>query len=129
GPVLEGPARASAHVCQAASCLSAGSDRVLDALTDRVEEAGLGECAVQRGACVGLCVAGPLVEIPQTGRLFEHVGEEALDGLVEALRDVTPDAAAAPRAPFFARQVRVATANHRPGGPEDLADSRAHHAY
>jgi bidirectional [NiFe] hydrogenase diaphorase subunit len=127
--VPEGPARASAHVCQAASCLSAGSDRMLDALTDRVTEAGLGDVAVKRVGCLGLCVAGPLVEIPQTGRLFEHVGEDGLDELVGALREVAPGAAAVPRAPFFARQVRVATENSGRVDPEDLDDYRANQGY
>ena len=129
GTVPEVPARASAHVCQAASCLSAGSDQVLDALTDRVTEAGLGDVAVKRVGCLGLCVAGPLVEIPQTGRLFEHVGEDGLDSLVEALRELTPGAAAAARAPFFTRQVRVATENSGRVDPEDLDDYRANHGY
>ncbi|HKQ01063.1 MAG TPA: (2Fe-2S) ferredoxin domain-containing protein, partial [Actinomycetes bacterium] len=66
GVVPTGPARASAHVCQAASCLSASSDQVLDALVDQVTEAGLTDVAVKRVGCLGLCAAGPLVEVPET---------------------------------------------------------------
>jgi hypothetical protein len=63
--VPTGPVRASAHVCQAASCLSAQSDQVFDALAERVAEAGLSDVAVKRVGCLGLCAAGPLVEIPR----------------------------------------------------------------
>jgi bidirectional [NiFe] hydrogenase diaphorase subunit len=129
GPVLEGPARASAHVCQAASCLSARSDQVLDALVERVTQAGFADVAVKRVGCLGLCAAGPLVEVPQTGQLFENVRADDLGDLVEALRTVSPGAAPVPRAPFFARQVRVATENSGRVDPEDLDDYRANQGY
>jgi len=129
GPVLEGPARASAHVCQAASCLSARSDQVFEALADRVTEAGFTDVAVKRVGCLGLCAAGPLVEVPETGRLFENVRADDLGDLVEALRTVAPGAAPVPRAPFFARQVRVATENSGRVDPEDLDDYRANQGY
>jgi len=108
-PVLEGPARASAHVCQAASCLSASSDQIFDALAERVTEAGLTDVAVKRVGCLGLCAAGPLVEVPESGRLFERVRPDDLGGLVDELQAVRPGTIPAPPAPFFARQVRVAT--------------------
>ena len=82
GPVLEGPARASAHVCQAASCLSAQSDQVFDALAEQVTAAGLTDVAVKRVGCLGLCAAGPLVEVPESGRLFERVGPDDLGDLL-----------------------------------------------
>jgi len=129
GPVLEGPARASAHVCQAASCLSARSDQVLDALVERLTQDGFTDVAVKRVGCLGLCVAGPLVEVPVTGQLFENVRADDLGDLVDALRTVVPGAAPVPRAPFFARQVRVATENSGRVDPEDLADYRANQGY
>jgi bidirectional [NiFe] hydrogenase diaphorase subunit len=129
GTVPTGPVRASAHVCQAASCLSASSDRVFDALADRVAEAGLTDVAVKRVGCLGLCAAGPLVEVPQSGRLFERVGPEDLGGLVEELQAAGPDTTPAPSAPFFARQVRVVTENSGRVDPEDLDDYRARGGY
>ena len=128
-PVLKGPARATANICQAASCLSARSDQVLDGLADQVTGAGLTDVAVRRVGCLGLCAAGPLVEVPETGRLFERVDPGDLGGLVEALAAVAPDATLAPAAPFFARQVRVATENSGRVDPEDLDDYRAHGGY
>jgi bidirectional [NiFe] hydrogenase diaphorase subunit len=128
-PVLEGPARASAHVCQAASCLSAQSDQVFDALADQVTQAEFTDVVIKRVGCLGLCAAGPLVEVPETGQLFEHVHPDDLGGLVQALRAVTPDATPIPPAPFFARQVRVATENSGRVDPEDLDDYRARGGY
>jgi bidirectional [NiFe] hydrogenase diaphorase subunit len=129
GLTPQGPPRASAHVCEAASCLSAQSDQVLDGLVEQVTERGLVDVAVKRVGCLGLCAAGPLVEIPEAGRMFEKVRRDDLGGLVEALRTVAPGAAAAPRAPFFSRQVRVATENSGRVDPEDLDDYRARQGY
>ena len=128
-PVLQGPARASAHVCQAASCLSASSDQVFDALAEQVTEAGLTDVAVKRVGCLGLCAAGPLVEVPETGRLFERVDPDDVGDLVGELRVVSPGATPAPPAPFFARQVRVATENSGRVDPEDLDDYRTRGGY
>src|SRR4051794_18676632 len=72
------PARASAYVCEPASCLSAQSDQVLDQIAHAVNAAGCHDVAVKRVGCLGLCAAGPLVRIPETGRLFEHVLPEAV---------------------------------------------------
>ena len=70
--VPSGPVRASANVCLAAGCLSMGSDLLFDAVRDRVVAAGLDDVAVRRVGCLGLCAAGPLVEVPEGHRLFEH---------------------------------------------------------
>jgi bidirectional [NiFe] hydrogenase diaphorase subunit len=122
--------RATAHVCQAASCLAVGSEQVLDALAERVTEAGLADVAVKRVGCLGLCAAGPLVQIAPSGELFERVSPDDIGGLVGTLRDVTPAAAPAPqRAPFFARQVRVATENSGRIDPENLDDYVANGGY
>jgi bidirectional [NiFe] hydrogenase diaphorase subunit len=117
-----GTTRATANVCQAASCLAIGSDQVLVGLADQVAGAGLTDVAVRRVGCLGLCAAGPLVEVPETGRLFERVSPGDLVGLVEHLWAVAPDATPLSAAPFFARQVRVATENCGRVDPEDLDD-------
>src|SRR6266540_3427405 len=129
GLVPEGPARASAHVCQAASCLSAQSDLVSEALTERVVAAGLGDVAVKRVGCLGLCAAGPLVEVPETGELFERVSPGELDGLVAALGAVQPGATRRPQPPFFARQLRIATENSGRIDPESRDDYLANRGY
>src|SRR4029450_13877769 len=103
--------RASAHVCQAASCLSASSDQIFDALAEQVTEARLTDVAVKRVGCLGPWGAGPLVEVPETGRLCERVDPDDVGDLVGELRAVSPEATPAPPAPFFARQVRLARGN------------------
>ena len=122
GPVLEGPARASAYVCEAASCLSSQSDEVFDALAEQVTAAGLTDVAVKRVGCLGLCAAGPLVEVPESGRLFEHVGPTTSATSSASSQAVRPGAIPAPPAPFFSRQVRMATENSGRVDPEDLDD-------
>ena len=64
---LEGPARASAYVCEAVSCLSAQSHEVLVGIGTRVADDGLTDVVVKRVGCLGLCADGPLVQIPETG--------------------------------------------------------------
>jgi bidirectional [NiFe] hydrogenase diaphorase subunit len=135
GVVPTGPVRASAHVCEAASCLSSQSDRVLEAISDGVRRAGLTDVAVKRVGCLGLCAAGPLVQVPQSGRLFEHVqpgdadGGTSVDGVVEALRSLEPGQAPAPPLPFFSRQVRVVTECSGRIDPESLDDYLAAGGY
>jgi len=120
GGAATGVARATAQVCQAASCLAVGSEQVLQALAGRVAQSGLADVAVKRVGCLGLCAAGPLVRIGPTGALFERVSPGGTGGLLAALRDATSAAApVSPPAPFFARQVRVVTENSGRIDPED----------
>jgi bidirectional [NiFe] hydrogenase diaphorase subunit len=127
GLAPDGPVRLSAHVCMAASCLSAGSDQVLETLVAEVTAAGLKDLAVKRVGCLGLCAAGPLVEVAETGHLFERVGPERVAPLVAAL--ASGDAAPVERPPFFSRQMRVVTQNLGRVDPESLDDALAHGAY
>jgi bidirectional [NiFe] hydrogenase diaphorase subunit len=87
-----------------------------------VGEAGFTDVAVKRVGCLGLCAAGPLVEIPETGQLFERVRPDDVGGIVNALRKVKPNATRAPQGPFFEKQVRVATENFGRIDPESLDD-------
>jgi bidirectional [NiFe] hydrogenase diaphorase subunit len=111
----------------AASCLSARSDELLEEIIGAVTAAGLDDVAVKRVGCLGLCAAGPLVEIAETGRLLERVTPGDVEPVVAALSslDTTP----AERAPFFTRQVRVVTENVGRVDPESLDDALAHGAY
>jgi bidirectional [NiFe] hydrogenase diaphorase subunit len=126
---LDGPPRASAHVCEAASCMSMQAHDVTVRLGELVVESGLTDVAVKRVGCLGLCASGPLVAIPQTGRLFERVQPDDLSGLIETLRTTGPADPPAPQAPFFAKQVRVATENFGVVDPESLDDYLASGGY
>ena len=119
---FEGPARATAYVCEAASCISARSHDVTVRLGERAAEAGLADVQVKRVGCLGLCAAGPLVEIAETGELFRSVRPDEVDPIVAALKSVTPEDARRPQGPFFEKQVRVATENFGRIDPESLDD-------
>lgn len=117
-----GPVRATARVCMAASCLSSGADAVIDALAGQVEAAGMTDVAVKRVGCLGLCVAGPLVEVAETGELVPNALPSGLDALVTTLAAVTSDSPQAARDPFLAKQTRIVTENSGRIDPEDLDD-------
>ncbi len=120
--VHEGPARASAYVCEAASCMSAQSHDITLRLGERAAEAGLTDVTIKRVGCLGLCAAGPLVEIAETGQLFDRVTPDNLDGIVKALEAVKPGDTRQPQGPFFEKQLRVATENMGRIDPESLDD-------
>jgi bidirectional [NiFe] hydrogenase diaphorase subunit len=127
GLAPDGPPRRSAHVCMAANCLANRSDEVLERIVEGSTAAGLDDVAVKRVGCLGLCAGGPLVEIAETGRLFERVAPAEVGPVVAAL--ASPDDGPVGRSPFFARQVRVVTENLGRVDPEDLDDALGRGAY
>ena len=121
-PIVEGTPRASAYVCEAVSCLSAQSHDILLGLSEQVSAAGSSDIAIKRVGCLGLCAAGPLVQIPETGQLFERVRPDSLGDIVSALKAVKPGEARVQEPPFFSRQMRIATENSGRIDPESLED-------
>jgi bidirectional [NiFe] hydrogenase diaphorase subunit len=77
---------------------------------------------IKRVGCLGLCAAGPLVQIPETGQLFSNVRPDQLAEIVGALGAVTPTSKRVPESPFFRRQVRIVTENSGRIDPESLSD-------
>jgi len=123
-----GEVRASANVCEAAGCLSLGSERVVDALTELVVQRGLTDVAVRRVGCLGLCARGPLIDVPEHGRMFEAVSSpESVASVADAL-STSPSVPDEP-SPFFTRQVKVVLENSGRIDPEDLDDYLAHDGY
>jgi bidirectional [NiFe] hydrogenase diaphorase subunit len=115
-----GKQRATARVCEAASCISGRSSDITARLSEMLSgDAGI---RVKKVGCLGLCAAGPLVEIAETGQLFEHVTPDTVQPIADALRAVAPDAVRQPQGPFFEKQVRVATENFGIVDPESLED-------
>ncbi|MFP5342407.1 MAG: NADH-ubiquinone oxidoreductase-F iron-sulfur binding region domain-containing protein [Candidatus Limnocylindria bacterium] len=121
--------RASALVCEAVSCLSTGSHGVLLGLRERLADAGVDDVAVKRVGCLGLCAAGPLVRVPETGTLFRHVRPDDLDAIVATLSSAPLGAGPAPSEPFFTDQVRIATEHFGSVDPEDVEDYVRHGGY
>jgi bidirectional [NiFe] hydrogenase diaphorase subunit len=109
-----------------------GSDQLFEALREGVLAAGLADVAVRRVGCLGLCAAGPLVEVPEQGRLFERVqpggpvqeGDLFLSLAGERLggRSVAAD-------PFFSSQVKVVLERCGSVDPESLEDYVASGGY
>jgi bidirectional [NiFe] hydrogenase diaphorase subunit len=131
GVVPDGEIRLSANVCEAAGCLSRGSDAVTDAITERVNARDLDDVAVRRVGCLGLCAAGPLVAIAEEGRLFESVDSDESYDLVVAALTGADGAHGAPIAehPFFVPQVKVALENSGLIDPESVDDYLARDGY
>jgi bidirectional [NiFe] hydrogenase diaphorase subunit len=120
--VPEEQTRTSAYVCEAASCLSAGSDQILDEIAQGAISNELKDVCVKRVGCLGLCAAGPLVRIPETEQLFEHVKPGEVGEIVAALRTTDTSTPHSAQAPFFTRQVRVVTENFGSVDPESVED-------
>ena len=128
GVIPQGPVRASANVCEAAGCLSLGSDGVVDTLAEVIVQRGLTDVAVRRVGCLGLCARGPLVDIPEHGRLFEGVtSPESVAAVADALAQET--AARDAPSPFFTRQVKVVLENSGRIDPENIEDYLDHDGY
>jgi bidirectional [NiFe] hydrogenase diaphorase subunit len=117
-----GTVRVSAHVCEAVSCLSSAAHEILIGLTDRIDAAGFRDVALKRVGCLGLCAAGPLVRIPETGQLFTRVRPDDLGPIVAALTSAQPTSGSAIQPSFFDRQVRIATENCGRIDPESVTD-------
>jgi bidirectional [NiFe] hydrogenase diaphorase subunit len=115
-----GPPRATARVCEAASCISGNASDITARLRELTEEQG--DVEIKRVGCLGLCAAGPLVEIAQTGEMIERVTAEDVRPVLDALERVKPDSERQEQAPFFEKQVRVATENFGKVDPESLDD-------
>jgi len=118
----EGPTRAHAYVCEAASCMSLQAHDITVKLGEAAAAAGQSDVIVKRVGCMGLCAAGPLVQIPETGEMFNAVSPDAVGPIVAALKKVKPGAEKLPLGPFFEHQVRVVTENFGELDPESLDD-------
>ena len=118
----DGQPRASAYVCEAASCMSAQSHDITLRLGERIAALGMTDVTIKRVGCLGLCAAGPLVEIAETAELFERVKPDDVEGIVKALKKVKPTDTRRPQGPFFEKQLRVVTENMGRIDPESLDD-------
>jgi bidirectional [NiFe] hydrogenase diaphorase subunit len=109
--------------------MSAQAHDITARLGERAAAAGMGDVSIKRVGCLGLCAAGPLVEIAETGELFKHVTPDNVDGILTALKKVKPTDTRKPQGPFFEKQLRVATENLGRIDPENLDDYVARGGY
>lgn len=118
-------------ICVAAGCLSAGSDRVRDALQKAIEARGLsGECEVKGVGCLGLCTAGPLMLVEPEGVMYQNVTEADADEIVQHLGKKPVERLVCPSdMSFFTKQYKIVLENSGIIAPEKIEDYIARDGY
>jgi bidirectional [NiFe] hydrogenase diaphorase subunit len=128
--------RCRVGVCQAAGCLSTGAKAVREGLDKAVREAGLADAVEVFGTgCLGLCDAGPLVQVEHADgarRMYEQVdGQSAAAIAVEdagAGRPVEAHLCRGKEA-FFEKQRRIVLEASGRADPERVESCVAEGAY
>ncbi len=128
--------RCRVAVCQAAGCLSSGADGVRQALEREVKDAGLAEQVEVFGTgCLGLCHAGPLVQVTPTdapSTLYEQMDPGGAAEVVKShvVGGVPVEARlASGQEAFFSKQVKVVLENSGRIDPERIESCVAEGAY
>jgi len=118
------------RVCQAAGCASCGSDKVLAALKEKLQAAGLEQDYEAKGVgCMGLCSEAPLVTMEPGEVLVGRVTPEDAEDLVRNLQQGTPPTKKLPEMPFFTRQHKIALEHCGVVDPERIQDYLARGGY
>jgi bidirectional [NiFe] hydrogenase diaphorase subunit len=128
--------RCRVAVCQAAGCLSSGAEAVRQALEREVKDAGLeDEVDVFGTGCLGLCHAGPLVQVTpgdSASTLYELMNPEGAAIVVRShvVGGVPVQARlAGGQEAFFSKQMRVVLENSGRVDPERIESCVAEGAY
>ena len=116
------------RVCTAAGCLSLRSEELKEQLA-----AATGDdrpCRVKGVGCMGLCAAGPLVEVAPEGTMYQKVKPEDAPAIVaslggEPVERLQLDA----DIPFFRHQHKIVLENSGIVDPEEVRDYIAHGGY
>src|ERR1035437_6856794 len=119
------------HVCVAAGCMSSGADKVKDALAKGIAAVpGAKACRVTGVGCMGLCEAGPLVQIGVDGPLYREVKADDSSDLLKTLVGKPFKRLSCPTdTPFFKRQKKIVLENCGIIDPERLEDYIARDGY
>jgi bidirectional [NiFe] hydrogenase diaphorase subunit len=123
------------RVCMAASCQSSGAPLVVESLQSAVQERSLQDSLeLKCVGCMGLCSAGPLVEVESKGKqqkyLYRHVSAGDANELADSLRGGPIDRLRCPtEIPFFTRQHRIVLENSGTIDPEQIEDYIAADGY
>ena len=119
------PLENTVRVCVAASCLSSHSDQVKAALQSEVKARGLEhKCRVKGVGCMGLCAAGPLVEVAgERSTMYQAVTPEDAPAIVGSLGREPVAALVLPtEQPFFANQKKIVLENCGIIDPDRIED-------
>lgn len=107
--------------CMSSSCMFSGAAAVFESLQNAVKSNG-SDAEVSPVGCMGPCSRGPLVWVETRSepvRLFERVTAETAGQLVGGTSPIKP----VPNdSPFFARQMRIVTANTGRINPERIEE-------
>ncbi len=111
-------------VCMAAGCVSAGSDKLLEAFEERVKKDGDDACYQVKGVgCLGLCSAGPLVSVESDGVMYQKVEPKHADALIDSLgKKPIKKLQCDLESPFFKAQKKVVLENSGRINPETIDD-------
>ena len=107
----------SVNVCVAAGCLSSHADQTLAALKEQAKAKGLDKQVKVKGVgCMGLCAAGPLVEIRDAQGaaqvMYQGVqAENAADVVSSVGKEPVKQLVCDTSVPFFAKQVKIVLEN------------------
>lgn len=118
-------------ICVAAGCLSAGSDRVREALQKEIAQRGWeSECEVKGVGCLGLCTAGPLMLVEPDGVMYQGVTEQDAPAIVESLGKKPVEQLVCPSdMSFFTKQYKIVLENSGVIDPEKIEDYIARDGY
>jgi bidirectional [NiFe] hydrogenase diaphorase subunit len=113
------------RVCMAAGCQSSGAEEILKGIKDKTNEAG--DVDVKGVGCMGLCSAGPLVEVESNGSghkvMYQDVTADDVPDLVDSLEGEPVERLICPTdAPFFAMQEKIVLENSGVIDPEQIDD-------
>ena len=119
------PLEHTVRVCVAASCLSCHSDQLKTALESEVKERGLEhKCKVKGVGCMGLCAAGPLVEVQgEQTVMYQSVAAEDAAAIIASLGGEPVARLELSKAqPFFLGQKKIVLENSGIIDPERIED-------
>jgi bidirectional [NiFe] hydrogenase diaphorase subunit len=120
------------RVCTAAGCLSQKSNELLDGLQHAAEEDHECKCKVKGVGCMGLCSAGPLVEIKSDEGevMYQKVRPEDAVEVIKSLgKEPVERLELDTDIPFFNRQEQIVLENSGIVNPEKIEDYIARGGY
>ncbi|MCA9919976.1 MAG: NADH-quinone oxidoreductase subunit NuoF [Anaerolineales bacterium] len=117
------------QVCVAASCLSAQSDKVLEAVEAEIKEGKHKGCHAKGVGCMGLCSRGPLVNVTHKDEklgdtLYQDVTADDAQALVAATVEgkQVEERVCPTDVPFFQRQTKIVLENSGHIDPERIEE-------
>jgi bidirectional [NiFe] hydrogenase diaphorase subunit len=107
------------NVCMALGCMSQHSDKVKAALAEEVARSGK-RCHVRQTGCIGLCAAGPLVQVGPSGPLYGNVHETDAKAVVHSLGGKTVERLETHLEKYFEGQEPIVLENSGRIDPEKI---------